>query len=144
LKSIRALLVDPQAKPEFILADADENHRYPISLVKPKRGKTAIGYKTKMARMCRGGYHLVAVSKLGGIVLNVNDDRVWEVLTGPGYTTPLLREWMPEIVRHLTDRRLLAVSEGFNASVGVLDLDGEMLDNIVSELVRIGTLRLCA
>ena len=64
---------------------------------KVRRGGKSIGYRTKMARMDRGAYHLVAVSKLPGIILDVSADRLWETLTGTEFTTPLLRGWYERV-----------------------------------------------
>ena len=151
MKSIRALLVDPQAKPDFRLywndLDKDgEPESHSKQLAKPKRGsgKTTVGYVTKMARLDRGCYHLVAVSKLPGIILNISEDRLWEVLTGDGFSTPLLRSWMPNIMEKLKENCCLEVSEGFQAAVALLDVQPEGLDFLVSSCVKEGLLKLVA
>ena len=143
MKSIRALLVDPQSKPDFYLESTGEDD-YGKSLVKPKRDRCSVGYVTKMAKLDRGAYHLVAVTKLSGIILDITEDRLWEILTGAQFTTPLLRGWMPAIVEQLKCHRLLEVSQGFNGSVGILDLETETLDKLVSGLVKVGQLKLIA
>lgn len=142
VRSIRALLFDPQAKPEFTLHDGESDRTY--RLVKPRRGKISIGFNAKIARMDRGAYHLVAVTKMGGIITDVSAARIWETLTGPEYSTPLVREWVPAIMEYMKNRRILEVSEGYRGSVGILELDSDSLDEIVSGLVQNGTLRLSA
>jgi hypothetical protein len=52
-----------------------------------------VTYSAAMAKLAPGVIHLVALAKIPGLMPNISDDHLWAELSGPRYTTPLLRSW---------------------------------------------------
>jgi hypothetical protein len=80
--------------------------------------------------------HLVALAKIPGPMPNMSDGHLWAELSGPRYTTPLLRAWIPWLKTAMRDGGGIVVADGFAATVGVLKTEPEALGEIVSQGVR--------
>ena len=97
-----------------------------------------------MTKLAPGVIHLVALAKIPGLMPNMSDDHLWAELTGPRYTTPLLRAWIPRIKETMVSSGGIVVANGFRATVGVLKTEPEALDEIVSQGVKEGYLHMVA
>src|SRR5580704_6528337 len=55
---------------------------------------------------CRLGYntwHMIAVAEHNGLLLDGSDAALWRELQSDRFTTPLLRDWIPEVRRVLEE-----------------------------------------
>jgi hypothetical protein len=73
---------------------------------------------------------------------NISDDHLWAELSGPRYTTPLLRPWTAWLKEAMATSGSIVVAEGFASSVGVLKTEPEELDALVASGVKGGHLRM--
>ena len=134
VKSVRATLYQPDVAAEFVLNIGDTTER----LVRAHRdfnGKP-VGYSAAIAKLAPGVIHLVALARIPGIMPNLSDDHLWTELSGPSYTTPLLRSWIPWLKETMTKSKGIVVANGFQATVGVLKTEPAALDDLVSQGVR--------
>lgn len=141
-KSLRATLYEPDIRAEFEL----EGSHLEASMV--KAGLTfnskPVTYNAAITKLAKGVIHLVAIAKIPGLMPNMSDDHLWSELTGPNYTTPLLRSWIPWLKQAMTKDGKIVVAEGLNARVGVLKTEPVDLDALVMRGVKHGHLRLVA
>ena len=87
--------------------------------------------------------HLVALAKIPGLMPNMSDDHLWAELSGPRYTTPLLRPWTAWLKEAMAASGGIVVAKGFASEVGVLKTEPEALDELVSQGVRDSHLAMC-
>jgi hypothetical protein len=138
VKSVRATLYQPDVAAEFVLNIGDTTER----LVRAHRdfnGKP-VGYSAAIAKLAPGVIHLVALARIPGIMPNLSDDHLWTELSGPSYTTPLLRSWIPWLKETMTKSKGIVVAKGYASNVGVLKIEPETLDDLVSPGVKDGCL----
>lgn len=142
VKSVRATLYQPDVDAEFLLETDDAIQQ----MVKARilfDGKPVV-YGAAMAKLATGVIHMVALAKIPGLMPNMSDDHLWGELTGPQYTTPLLRLWIPWLKEAMaTDERIVA-GDGFASSVGVLKIEPDELDALVSLGIKDGHLHIVA
>ena len=103
-----------------------------------------VSYSAAVAKLAPGVIHLVALAKIPGLMPNMSDDHLWAELTGPRYTTPLLRSWIPWLKETMTNGGGIVVANGFRATVGVLKTEPDALDESLSQGVREGYLSMVA
>jgi hypothetical protein len=133
-KAVRATLYQPDVEAEFVLEIGDTTERL-VRAHSDFNGKP-VGYTAAVAKLAPGVIHLVALARIPGLMPNMSDDHLWAELTGPRYTTPLLRPWIPWLKETMTKGNGIVVAKGYAAEVGVLKTDPEALDEIVSQGVR--------
>jgi hypothetical protein len=95
-----------------------------------------VTYSAAVTKLAPGVIHLVALAKIPGLMPNMSDDHLWAELSGPRYTTPLLRTWIPRLKESMVGGGEIVVAKGFMATVGVLKTESEALDELVSQGVR--------
>lgn len=142
VKSVRATLYQPDVAAEFILDDGDTTPQ----MIKARAtfdGK-AVSYNAAIARLASGVIHLVALARLPGLMPNMSGDHLWTELSGPRYTTPLLRSWIPWLKQAMTEGDGIVVAEGLASQVGVLNTEPGDLDALVMQGVKEGHLRMVA
>jgi hypothetical protein len=140
VKSVRATLYQPDIEAEFLLEEGDTTQQ----MVKARitfDGKPVV-YSAAMVKLAPGVIHMVALAKIPGLMPNMSDDHLWAELTGPRYTTPLLRSWIPWLKEMLAKDGGIVVGEGFASSVGVLKTEPDKLDAVVSMGVKEGHLQM--
>jgi len=142
VKSVRASLYQPQVDASFVLEGGEDTRR--MLLAKSKIDGKPVVYRAGVARLAPGVVHLVALAKIPGLMPNVSDDHLWAELTGPRYTTPVLRSWIPWLKEAMTRSGGLVLADGFACTVGVLKIEPEELDGLVTLGVKEGHLRLVA
>jgi hypothetical protein len=141
-KSLRATLYEPEVRAEFSLQGSNVAAR----MIKASLlfGGKPVTYGAAVSKLARGVIHLVAVAKIPGLMPNLSDDHLWAELSGPNYTTPLLRPWIPWLKQAMTKTGNIIVADGLAATVGVLKTDPADLDALVTRGVKQGHLRLVA
>jgi hypothetical protein len=140
-KALRATLYQPDVDAGFTL-NLPDTTEYMLRARSAFDGK-AVGYNAAIAKLAPGVIHLVALAKIPGLMSNVSDDHLWTELSGPRYTTPLLRSWIPWLKEAMTKGGGIVVANGFQAMVGVLKTEPGDLDEIVSDGVRDRCLTMC-
>lgn len=142
VKSVRASLYQPDIEVEFVLEHEDTNQQ----MVKARSmfdGKPVV-YKAALARLAPGVIHLIALAKIPGFMPDISDDQLWIELTGPRYTTPLLRSWVPWLKEVMSQGGGISIGNGFASSAGVLRTEPDELDALVTLGVKEGQLHLVA
>jgi hypothetical protein len=97
-----------------------------------------------VAKLAPGVIHMVALAKIPGLMPNMSDDHLWAELSGPRYTTPLLRSWTAWLKEAMAQSGGIVVAEGYASTVGVLKTEPDALDELVASGVREGQLRMVA
>lgn len=103
--------------------------------------RAAEGYKVKIVHLADHTYHLVAASRAEGLMTEFDEESLWQRLRGDTFTTPILRHWMPWLLRQLQENYCLGELNQANCSCGLLRLNPDMLDELVSRGVRDGYLK---
>ena len=142
VKSVRATMYQPEVEAEFVLERADTTERMLRARI-TFDGKPVV-YTAAVAKLAHGVIHLVALSKIPGIMPNMSDDHLWAELTGPRYTTPLLRSWIPWLKGVMVKGGGIVVTDGFASTVGVLRSEPDELDALVTLGVQEGHLQMVA
>lgn len=83
-------------------------------------------------------YHAIAVSKEASFLPNAGSRAVWNALSGPDYTTPVLPGWMPYITDVMKDTGLIRDLLCFQCKCGLMTATTDDLDTIVSGGLREG------
>ncbi|MGA2618472.1 MAG: hypothetical protein ABSF26_12745 [Thermoguttaceae bacterium] len=141
VKSVRASLYQPDVQAEFVL-ESEPTER----LLKARitfDGKP-VTYTAAVSKLAPGVVHLVALAKIPGLMPDMSDDHLWAELTGPRYTTPLLRAWIPWLKTTMAQGGGIVVANGFESTVGVLKTEPDELDALVTLGVKEGYLRMVA
>lgn len=142
VKSVRATLYQPDVEAEFVLETDDKIERMVRANI-AFDGKPVV-YGAAVTKLAPGVVHLVALAKIPGIMPDMTDDHLWAELTGPRYTTPLLRSWVPWLQRVMVQGGSIVAAEGFASAVGVLRVAPDELDALVALGVKEGYLRMVA
>lgn len=142
VKSVRATLYQPSVEAAFVLEGDEGRHQ----MVKARAGFDGIpvAYNAAKVKLASGIIHMVAVAKIPGLMPTMSDDHLWSELTSPRYTTPLLRTWIPWLKESMIQSGNIIVAQGFASTVGVLRIEPDELDALVSRGVKQGHLRMVA
>ena len=145
VKAARATLYSPDIAVEFELRQTTEYGYESVSRLTRSRcdGKPT-GYTAQVAKLASGAVHLVALAKIPGLLPDIGDDHLWAELSGPRYTTPILRSWVGRIKRSLLESGGIVMAEGWQSNCGVLQVESDVLDNLVSDGIRSGYLKMQA
>ena len=103
---------------------------------------TPEGYNVYTQKMGYGLAHAIFVTRTPGFMKVVSEESLWQELNDVRFTTPLLREWLPYIEGQLRDHELLENAQVFNVSCGILNLNTDALDRIVSEGIKSGAIHI--
>jgi hypothetical protein len=141
VKSVRATLYQPALEAEFTL-DMSGTVEHLLRARSDFDGRP-VSYTAAVAKLAPGVVHLVALARIPGLMPNLSDDHLWSELSGPSYTTPLLRRWTAWLKAAMVENGGIIVANGFAANVGVLKTEPEALDELVSQGVRDGRLAMC-
>ena len=144
VKAVRAALYQPDVQAEFVLAGEGMTER----MVKATAGQNdrSVVYTAAAAKLASGVIHLVALAKVAGLMPNTSDDHLWAELTSPRYTTPLLRSWIPWLRKTMLQNGGIVAAKGLGSAptAGVLTIEPDQLDALVSDGVKQGHLRMAA
>ncbi len=144
VKAVRAMLCEPSVRAVFEwLPHPEDEKRHRTRLEKwMNGGRKAVGYEAKTSVIGRHAVHLVATARVDGLLADTSAEALWAELNGEGYTTPILKWWMPWLRGRLIESRLLTEAGGYSTNAGILSATTEQLDELVSEGVRTGRLEL--
>jgi hypothetical protein len=142
VKSVRATLYQPEVEAEFVLEMGNTTERMVRARISVD-GKPVV-YSAAVAKLAPGVIHLVALAKVPGLVPNMSDDHLWAELTGPRYTTPVLRSWIPWLKGVMVKGGGIVVADGFASAVGILRTEPDELDALVTLGVKEGYLQMVA
>jgi hypothetical protein len=141
VKAVRASLYQPDVEAEFVL-ETDSPRR--MAKARLAFDGKPVTYTAGVSKLAAGVIHLVALAKIPGLMPNLSDDHLWAELSGPRYTTPLLRGWIPWLKSVMAQGGGIVVGEGLASAVGVLRVEPDELDALVTLGVKEGNLHLSA
>ena len=104
--------------------------------------RVAEGYRTEFHKVDYGAAHAVFITKSPGFLLSTEEEAIWQELNTDRFTTPLLREWMPWLMKTLTAKKFLVEAECYRCKCGELTCTTANLDVIVGEGIVAGHLKL--
>lgn len=142
VKAVRATLYQPDVAAEILL-DGSELSQQMIKARAVYDGKP-VCYRAALSKLASGVIHLVALAAIPGLMPNTSDDHLWSELTGPRYTTPLIRSWIPWLKQEMVESGNIVMGSGISATVGVLRTEPDELDELVASGVKRGHLRMVA
>lgn len=142
VKSVRASLYQPDVEAELLLERDDTTQR--MLKARITLDSKPVTYSASVTKLAPGVIHLVALARIPGLMPNMSDDHLWAELTGPRYTTPLLRAWIPWLKRVMAQGGGIVLGDGFDSTVGVLKTEPDELDALVTLGVKEGHLHMVA
>ena len=99
------------------------------------------GYRCYRHRLDFDTFHLVAVAKTEGLLPALSTEALWQELTSPRYTTPVLRGWIGWLEEKLKAAEYLKPLGCFGCESGLLQMSGDDLDEVVEFGIREGQLK---
>ena len=102
----------------------------------PGQGK----YKVVMHRLGFNSVHCTARLKDPRLLPCLTDEALWAQLRSNRFTTPLLREWVPWLMRTMLEDGKLEKLPAFQCQPGLLAMDDGDLDGLVSRGISEGRL----
>lgn len=97
-------------------------------------------YKCTTHRLGYHQIHMTAVLKEERLLTCLSDESLWDAISGPRFTTPVLRAWVPWLRETLTENRQLLALHSFQCSPAVLRATDECLDKLVSSGLQRGVI----
>lgn len=98
------------------------------------------GVKVHYSRLAMDTWQMLAIAKDRNLVISEDDESLWQFLKGDVFTTPLLRSWLPEVVKQLRKQDHVKSLHAFGCQPCKIHIDQNKLDAIVSTLVGCGAL----
>ena len=90
-------------------------------------------YGKKYHRLAFNKIHALYWDKSDDFMPDYNEEALWRRLSGPRFTTPMLREWMPYVRQEMEDSGLVSRMKCFQCDAAALQTyDDSGLDSIVS------------
>ena len=99
-------------------------------------------YRTFKHKLGLNAWHLLAVAQAPGLLPALSDESLWRELSGPRYTTPLLKAWIPWLRKRLIEEDCLSPLEAFGCQAALLKLADSELDALVEEGIVNGSLQI--
>jgi hypothetical protein len=135
--SVKALAAILQGDTKVVMRTEDIPHWY------DHLGKHPDGYTIHRQRFDHNTWHVLAVAKQDGLLVRLSEQSLWAELRNPRFTTPILRSWMPWLMKSLLDsdhlRRLKCFGcESAILTAGNLDLDDAVMRGLKTGKLRIG------
>ena len=100
------------------------------------------GYTTYVHKLDYGQAHALMITKAPGFMKIVTDETIWQELTDPRITTPVLRDWVSYISQEMRERDILEEAHVFNCNCGIMSATTKDLDEIVTEGLRSGAIHI--
>ncbi|HEY1859191.1 MAG TPA: hypothetical protein VGG61_02490 [Gemmataceae bacterium] len=104
-------------------------------------GKDGCGYRTFKHPLCQGLWQFLWVSKDTRLLV-AGKDALGQALLGDPFTTPVLPDWVPHLQAALEEDGLLTALSGEGCESAYLTASCEELDQIVSDGIRSGKLKI--
>lgn len=90
------------------------------------------GYTFHRSRMAYNTWHLLAIAKHDGILLNASEQAVWLALRDQRITTPIVRWWVPYLLTTLRKSHHIRPLRCFGCEVAMFDANTEVVDRAVT------------
>jgi len=103
--------------------------------------RVAEGYRTEFHKVDYGAAHAIFITKSPGFLLSTEEEAIWQELNTDRFTTPLLRGWMPWLMKTLTRSKLLVEAECYRCKCGELTCTTSDLDALVGAGIKEGHLK---
>jgi Type III restriction enzyme, res subunit len=103
-------------------------------------GRSQEGYRIYRTKLPYGLWHILCLAKRNGFLPALTDESLWQYLLTGQFTTPLLRDWMPWLRRRMREQGLLLELTQVGCDAGLLLIDSDTLDKLVSEGIKKGEL----
>jgi hypothetical protein len=100
------------------------------------------GIKASYHRLAMDVWQMMAIVKDRQLVISDDDESLWQFLKGDQFTTPLLRSWLPEVVKQLRTKNYIQNLRSFGCQPCQVRVAQDKLDEIVSTLVTAGALKI--
>lgn len=94
-------------------------------------------YRVSVARL--PGYstaQVLIVADMPSLLIGPLEDALWRYLMSDRISTPLLREWLPQIREHLEKHAKISGTNGFGCEANVANFETEFVDKTVSSLLK--------
>ena len=98
------------------------------------------GYTIHRHRFEHNTWHILAVAKQEGLLLKASEVAVWVELRKPRFTTPVLRAWVPWLMKTLQTNGHLRNLQCFGCESAILTAGTAELDDALTEGLRRGKL----
>jgi hypothetical protein len=95
--------------------------------------KSPVGYRVYRTKLGYDLWHVLLITRRDGFIPAVSEESLWQHLQGPGFTTPLLRAWMPWLRKEMARRSLIVPLKQYGCEAGLAIMDTDGLDALVSE-----------
>lgn len=92
---------------------------------------TEDGYKLYTHKLGFSLVHALFITQMPGFMPVVSEESLWQELSGPRFTTPVIREWMPYLDETLRRDDRLEDAHAFGCHCGILSATTKSLDEIV-------------
>jgi len=99
------------------------------------------GYTIHKSKLDYDQWHMLAIAKYPGLLPVVSDESLWQELRSERHTTPLLRSWVPWLKEQMLEESYLDKCECFQCEAGCVSIDHGGLDDLVTEGIKSGNLR---
>ena len=143
VKALRAALTSNNCKPEFDWYKPGEDVFGAVGLTRDGAGYVC----SKSSRLGYGTHHMVALSARPGLLVNGDDEALWQHLRHHT-STPLLREWLPTVRAALSRQQdpplLLEPTLSFGCAPAIVQTESGHLDRIVQTGIKNGALSIPA
>jgi 6-phosphofructokinase len=105
-------------------------------------GKHPSGYTIHRHRFEHNTWHMLAVAKQEGLLLKASEQALWVELRKPRFTTPLLRAWVPWLMKslqaigHLRNLRCFGCDSAI-LTTGTTEMDDAVANGLLSGKLKI-------
>lgn len=97
---------------------------------------TSDGYQVFTHKLGYGLVHALFLTRMPGFMRVVSEEALWQEISSPRFTTPLVREWLRHIESRLRTDENLQEAHCFNCDCAILSANSATLDAIISEGLR--------
>lgn len=94
---------------------------------------TTTSYEVRIAKLGYDQWHLLALDDGNQFMLHDDEETLWAMLRGERFTTPVIRQWVPQMAHSLRELGLLEKLTSFGCDAAMLYANTESLDRVVSE-----------
>ena len=101
-------------------------------------------YRFRYAKLGLDTWHLLAVAHTPRLLIELNDDSLWDLLSSDEFTTPIMRHWMPWVMVSLVNgtRSMRELPYCHNCRPWMCVAKDELLDQVVRFGLQNGHLKL--
>lgn len=93
------------------------------------------GFRTNYTRLAMDTWQMLALARDRSLLTSDDDESLWQYLKSDRFTTPLLRPWLPEVVKQLRAKQWIRGLHAFGCRPCLAHVHQDRLDEMVSTLV---------